>query len=132
MQREHGFNFYRRDVLATADDHVVDPTCDKQVAVGIDIAGVAGEVPALAQALGVGLGPVVVTLEGLVGQHVSNDLTLLHRRGQGIHRLSFQRHHPQAGVDAGTTGRAGLAHRVLIEREGVNLRAAVVVDEQLG
>ena len=47
VQRQAGFDLDRRNVLAAGDDHVVDAAGDEDVAVGVDEAGVAGEIPAL-------------------------------------------------------------------------------------
>ena len=66
MQRQAALDLDRRDVLAAGDDHVVDTAGDEQVAVRVEVAGVAGEVPALAQRLGVGFGPPPIAFEGLV------------------------------------------------------------------
>ena len=74
----------------------------------------------------------MVALEGFVAGQVGDDLALLQRRGAQVWRACRQRHHAQPGVDAGTAGRAGLGRRVLVDRKGVDLGAAVVVDEQLG
>src|SRR5208283_3197712 len=49
MQRQTAFDLHRRDVLATGDDHVVDPAGDEQIAIGIDQSGVPGEIPATAK-----------------------------------------------------------------------------------
>ena len=66
VQRQAAFDLDRRDVLAAGDDHVVDPPGDEQVAVAVEVAGVAGEIPALPQRLGVGFRPPPITLEGFV------------------------------------------------------------------
>jgi hypothetical protein len=41
-------------------------------------------------------------------------------------------HHAQPRVEPGTSGAAGLGHGALVDREGVDLGAAVVIDEELG
>ena len=82
VQRQAAFDLDRRDVLAAGDDHVVDAPGDEQIAVAIDEAGVAGEIPALAQRLGVGVGPAPVTLEGLIAGQARDDLALLVGRGK--------------------------------------------------
>jgi hypothetical protein len=66
VQRQAAFDLHRRDVLAAGDDHVVDAAGDEQVAIGVEVAGVAGEVPALTQRLGVGFGSAPIALEGLI------------------------------------------------------------------
>ena len=108
MQRQAALDLDRRDVLAAGDDHVVDPAGDEQVAVGIDIAGVAGEVPAVAQRLGVGIGPAPVALERFVAGQKRDDLALL-----AVAASSSGERAPSLTtrielVDAGAAGRAGL------------------------
>ena len=46
MERQAAFDFDGRDVLAAADDHVINPARDEKIAVRIEIAGIAGEIPA--------------------------------------------------------------------------------------
>ncbi len=65
------------DVLAAADDHVVHPPGDHELAVVVDVAHVAREVPAIAQGASVGVRPVPVAGEGLVGVEAGDDLALL-------------------------------------------------------
>ena len=77
VQRQAALDLDRRDVLAAGDDHVVDAAGDEEVAVGVEIAGVAGEVPAVAQRLGVGLRPLPIALEGLVAGGERDDLAFL-------------------------------------------------------
>jgi hypothetical protein len=72
VEREAALDLDRRDVLAAGDDHVVDPAGDEEIALGIEIAGIAGEVPAAAQCLGIGVGPAPIALERLVGTPVSH------------------------------------------------------------
>jgi hypothetical protein len=83
-QRQHRLDVDRRDVFAAADDHVVDATGDEEIAIGVDITRIAGEVPAVAQALGIGVGSSVVALESLVSGQVGNDLALLADAGRLI------------------------------------------------
>ena len=47
-------------VLAAGDDHVLHPVDEEQVAVGVEVAGVAGVVPAAAERVGGRLGLVPV------------------------------------------------------------------------
>src|SRR5580704_19344258 len=63
VQRKAAFDLDRRDVLAPGNDHVVYPAGDEQIAVTVDETGVAGEIPAFAQGLGVRVGPAPVPLE---------------------------------------------------------------------
>ncbi len=48
VRREDVLDLERMDVLAARDDHVVDPPVDPQVAVGVEVAGIARRVPAVA------------------------------------------------------------------------------------
>src|SRR2546426_10307819 len=58
VARESLLDLDRMDVLAAADDHVVDAPGDVEVAVGVDVSHVAGEVPAVAERRRVGVGAV--------------------------------------------------------------------------
>ena len=93
MAREHVLDLERMDVLAAGDDHVVDPAVDPEVAVVVEATGVARVVPAVADRLRVGVGPVPVAGEGLVAR-VGADLAV------GLE--------PQAGVDGGRPAQPGL------------------------
>ena len=79
MQREAAFDLDRRHVLAAGDDHVVDPAGDEQIAVGVDIAGIAGEVPAVAQRLGIRIRPPPIAFERFVALEQCDDLAFLAR-----------------------------------------------------
>ena len=131
VQRQAAFDLDRRDILATGDDHVVDAAGDEQVAVGVEIAGVAGEVPALAQRLGVGVGPAPVALEQLVALKERDDLALFPGLGDVIGRGRAELHHTHHLIDAGAACRTRLVRCVLVDGEGVDFRRAVVIDEQL-
>ena len=80
MPRQDLLDLHGMDVLAAADDHVVDATETKRSPVVVDIAHVAGEVPAVAERLGVGVGTVPVAGECLVRVQAGDDLALLARR----------------------------------------------------
>ena len=95
------------------------------------VAGVAGEVPALAQRLGVGIGAAPVALERFVALQQRDDLAFLAGRGDLVRRRRAEPHHAHHLVDAGAAGRAGLCRRVLVDGEGVDLRRAVMIDEQV-
>ena len=75
------------DVLATGDDHVVHAADDPEVAVPVDPADVSGVVPAFADRLLVGVGPVPVSGEGLVGG-------MWQRISPVLAELEAQRHAP--------------------------------------
>ena len=51
MQRQHVLDFQRTDVFASGVDQVVDAPGDEQVALSVEIARIAGEIPALLNAL---------------------------------------------------------------------------------
>ena len=77
VQRQHAFDFSRRDVLAAGNDHIVNPAGDEEIAVSVDKAGIPGEVPALAQCPGVGIGPPPIALESLVTDEIGDHFTFL-------------------------------------------------------
>src|SRR5205823_5700364 len=74
---EQVLHLQRMDVLAAGDDHVVEAAFDPEVAVLVDPPDVAGVVPALANRVLVGVRPVPVAPERLVGAHVAEDLAAL-------------------------------------------------------
>ena len=84
MQRQAAFDLDRRDVLAAGDDHVVDAAGDEQIAVGVEISGVAGEVPAVAQRLRVGVRSPPIAFEGFIAREQRDDLAFLARRGDVV------------------------------------------------
>ena len=118
MPGEHVLDLERVHVLAAADDHVVEPPVEPEVAVLVEPADVAGVVPAVADRLLVGVGPVPVAGERLVGGHVAEDLAVLAE--------------PQPRVQRGPSGAPGLRRLVAVDRVRVDLGRAVVVDEQPG
>ena len=62
VAQQHRLDFDRRDVLAAADDHVLEAVANLDVAVGMDDRGVAGVEPAVAHHRRGGLGIVVVAV----------------------------------------------------------------------
>src|SRR5262249_22138436 len=76
MQRQATFDLDRRDVLAAADDHVVDAAGDEEIAITVQIAGIAGEIPALAQGLGVRVRPPPIAFERFIALEQGDDLAL--------------------------------------------------------
>src|SRR5262249_60859578 len=76
VQRQTAFDLDRRDVLAAADDHVVDAAGDEEIAVGVEISGVAGEIPPAAQCLRVLVRAPPTRLEGFVALKQGDDLAL--------------------------------------------------------
>src|SRR5262245_60241912 len=76
MQRQAAFDLDRRDVLAAADDHVVDAAGDEDIAITVEVAGIAGEIPAVAQGLGVRVRPPPIALEGFIALKQRDDLAL--------------------------------------------------------
>ena len=86
VAREHVLDLERMDVLAARDDHVVEPAVDPEVAVLVEVAGVAGVVPAVADRLRVGVGPVPVAGERLVAREVRADLAVLARAAAACSR----------------------------------------------
>ena len=69
MPQQHAFDLDRRDVLAAADDDVLEPVADLDVAVRMDDRGVAGVEPAAAHRHRGRLGIVVVALHHDVAAH---------------------------------------------------------------
>src|SRR5260370_611098 len=63
-----------RALLAPADHHVVDAAGDEGVARPVEISGIAGEIPAAAQCLGVRVRAPPITLEGFVALKQGDDL----------------------------------------------------------
>ena len=130
VAREHVLDLERVDVLAARDDHVVDPADDPEVAVLVEPAEVAGEVPAVAERLRVGVGPVPVAGERLVGVEVAEDLALLAGRDDVVgRRLGLGATRRRRAFSAGPARAARLRRLVAVDRERVDLGRAVVVDE---
>ena len=132
VQRQAAFDLHRRDVLAAGDDHVVDPAGDEQIAVGVDQSGVAGKIPAAANGGGVGIGTAPIALERFVAGDQRDDLAFLAGGGDLVGGFGAETDHADQLVDAGAPGGAGLGGGVLLDGEGVDLGAAVMVDEQVG
>src|SRR6202043_4206026 len=105
---------------------------DKQIALAVNETSIAGEVPAVPQGLGVGIGPAPVSLEGLIAGQQRDDFALLIGGRNLCRRFGVQPDDPYLLVDSGLAGRAGLGRRVLVDGECVDFRTAVVVEEQLG
>ncbi len=98
MQRQAAFDLDRRDVLAAGDDHVVDAAGDEQVAVGVDVAGVAGEIPAVADRRGVGFGPAPVAFEGFIAGEQRDDFAFF-ADGARFRRRTRRRAAPRGSSD---------------------------------
>src|SRR4051812_15336277 len=65
MRAQHLLDLARIDVVAADDDHVLLAVADVEIAVGVDLADVAGIEPAVAQRLGGLLRPVAIALHDL-------------------------------------------------------------------
>src|SRR5262249_8369439 len=76
MQRQAALDLDRRDILPTADDHVVDAAADEEIAISIEISGIASEIPAAAQRLGVRVRPPPIAFEGFIALKQRDDLAL--------------------------------------------------------
>ncbi len=123
----------RMHVLAARDDHVVDAPDEVEVAVGVELPEVAGEVPAVPDLALVGVGPLPVAGERLVAGERAGHLADLPRRHLGLRRGA--RHgldEADARVQRGAPGAARLGALIAVDRERVDLGRAVVVDERLG
>src|SRR5262249_54386157 len=99
MQRQAAFDLDRRDILPTADDHVVDAAADEEIAVTVEISSVAGEIPAAAQCLGVRVRPPPITLEGFVALEQRDDLALFAGGGDLVRRRRAEPHHADHLID---------------------------------
>src|SRR5690606_13171294 len=108
MQRQTAFDLYRGNILAPGDDHVIDAASDEEVTVCVKITAVTGEVPALAQRIGIGVRPLPVPLESFVTGKTGNDLALFTRRGRKVRINLAELHHADALVKSGATCGAGL------------------------
>src|SRR5262249_58030293 len=102
---------------------------DLQISLGIDIPGVAGEVPAAVQGAGIGVGAAPIALEGLVAGDVGDDLTILAGHGSGIGAVGAEADDPDTLVEPGLTGRAGLRRGARFDRKGVDLRRTGMVNK---
>jgi hypothetical protein len=135
MSGQHLLHLYRVDVLSSADDHVVDATAHVQIARVVDIAHVAGEVPALAERLRVRVRTVPVPGECLVGVQAGDDLAFLsgrHRLVRGHAPLGARGDDPQPAMNPRTAGAVRLGVNVGKHGERVDLGGAVVVHEDVG
>ena len=81
MQRQAAFNLDRRNVLSAGDDHVVHAAGDEKIAIAVEISGVAGEIPAVAQCLRIRVRPPPIAFEGFIAREQRDDLALLAGRG---------------------------------------------------
>src|SRR4029077_13620886 len=111
-----------RDVLTAADDHVINATCDEQIAVRVEIAGVAGEIPSFPNGLGVGFRPPPIAFERLVAQELRDHLAFLSSGGNLVGRSGTKSNDAHALIDPGAPGRARLCRGVLVNSEGVDFR----------
>ena len=102
VAREHVFDFERMDVLAAGHDHVVEPAVDPEIAVVIEVAGVACVVPPVPNRLCVGVGTIPVPLERLVRGDVHADLT----RGLSLIRVFTAGRPAQPGLRELVRGRS--------------------------
>ena len=80
MAHEPLLDLERMHVLAARDDHVVDAADEVEVAVGVELPEVAGEVPAVPDLPLVGVGPLPVAGERLVARERAGHLAHLARR----------------------------------------------------
>src|ERR1700730_11437589 len=121
MQGQHVLDVGGRHVLASGYDHVVDPAGDEEIALRIEIAGVAGEIPAVMPCTGIGVGASPIAFEYLVARSVGDDLTLLASRRSRIGTVGAELDDPDPLVQSRLAGRARLRRGARLGREGVDL-----------
>src|SRR5258708_10015242 len=121
MTKQDTLDFDRRDVLAPADDHVLDPVANLDVCVRVHDRGVAGVEPPIAHHLPRRLGVVVIALHDDVSPN--DDLPqLLTVHGDVVARVVDD---PQVtGGDQLDAG-AGFYHRAVHRRQPPLLRAGL-------
>src|SRR5579863_10222332 len=112
MKRENRLDIDGRYVLATADDHVVDATRHIEIAVRVQIARVAREVPALSDRLCVGVGTLPVAFKGFVARQFGDDLPFLACARERIGTRCIETDDPQARIDACASRTARLSRGV--------------------
>src|SRR5262245_52424822 len=91
VAQQDALDLQRGDVLAAADDHVLDPVTDLRVAVRVQHSGIAGVEPAVAHRPLGRLGVVVVA----VHHHVAAHHDLAERLAVRGHLHALLIHHPQ-------------------------------------
>ena len=121
---EHRFDLGRVHVLAAGDDHVLDPVDDEQVAVGVDVAAVAGMQPAVGGE----------QLRGLLGQPEVAGGVL---GGAGPHLSRRRRRHllprpPGRGSPARSTDTGRPSERCSGESAGRSAPATISVSDAGG
>src|SRR5262249_37236043 len=104
MQRQAAFDLDRRDVLAAADDHVVDAAGDEEIASIVEITRIAGEIPAVAQGLAVRVRPPPIAFEGVIALKQCDDLALFAGGGDVLRPSRAKPHHADHLVDARAAG----------------------------
>src|SRR3954466_1847655 len=120
MKRQTALDLDRRDILAAGDDHVIDASRDVDVPVLVRIAGIAGQVPTLAERLGVCFGALPIAPENFAAGGESRNFAFLTRRGNLVRVARAQLHDPDHLVDAGPSRRARFPGGILVDREGVD------------
>ena len=85
LAQQHALHFPRRDILAPADDHVLDPIADFGVAIWVDHRRVATVEPAVTDRIGGGLG--IVEIAG--HHHVAANYDLALRLRVARHVVAF-------------------------------------------
>ena len=132
---ERVLDLFGMDVLAARDDHVVDPADEKQFAVLVEIAEVAGEIPAAADRFGVGVGPFPVAREGVQARHRRDDFADL-APGQDLvgpaPAVRVGENDAQFLAGRRAPGAARFVDHMIADGKGVDFRRPVEIDENLG
>ncbi len=114
--------FFRIDVLAAADDHIVHAADDVELAVLVEFSEVAGAVPTTFNSLDVGVRALPVTGKRLRAIHASDDLAGGAGRQIGPDVIiAVRRHDANDLVHPGPPGATGLAVEMVAIAEGVDL-----------
>ncbi len=118
VAHQHAFHFDRRDVLAAADDHVLEPVADFRVAVGVYDRGIAAVKPPAAHGLLRRLRIIVVPLHDDIAAHadLAECLAVVRDLVQGVIQ-----HAQIAGCDQ-LHSLARLDHAALLEAQRLVVR----------
>src|SRR5437588_4114129 len=134
MSREYVFNFQRVNIFSTRNQHVIDSPLHPEISIIVPESEITCKVPALADGLLICIRSMPVAFEGL-------------RRGEADDHLAGRvyaydlvredlagwigRHDTHILVETWSTSTGGLAIKPGANGEGINFRAAEVIDKDL-